>query len=165
MKSKLRIGFRYTFRVYDKDGSLVRVVEADNLIPDEGIQYIMEAALTGGGVVQTWHIGLTETAREPLSSDTMSTYPNDAGEIDTYTPAERQELTPDTIANGLFANTSSPAEFTFTAAKTVNGGFISSSSIATGTTGYLLSAVQVVPVSMLAGGKLTVTAGLIVTSS
>jgi hypothetical protein len=163
---KARIGFKYLFQCYDAQGRLKWEDTALNLIPDEGRDYIMAAALTGGSQFANWFIGLYEGAHVPAVGDDMAGFPATATEIiAAYSSATRPALTPDVISGGVFINDAAPSIFAFTAEKTVRGGFISSGSVKGGTTGILLSAVlSSSPKLVSPGEELRVKAGLALAS-
>jgi len=162
-----RIGFIYDLTYIARDGSVKWRERVHNLIPYAGRDYILNASLLGGSQLTTWFIGLYQNARTPLAADTMATLIADCGELVTYTNVggNRLALTPDALSNGVFSNLGTPAEFEFTADRTVRGGFISSSAPQSGTTGTLLSAVQLsTPKVITTGEKLQVVAGLSLTT-
>jgi hypothetical protein len=160
--SKCRIGFKYKFECFDTLGNLKWDFTENNMIPDEGRDYILNVALLGGSQFSSWYIGLYEGAHSPATGDNMSAFPATATEITTaYSESTRVLIVPDALTNGVYVNGAAPATFTFTAAKTVRGGFISSGSVKGGTTGVLLSAVLASsPKTVAAGESLRVTAGL-----
>lgn len=161
--SKNKIGFVYKFQCFDADANLKWEFDEENLIPDEGRDYMMNAALNGGAQLTSWFVGLYSGNYTPVAADTAATFPTSATEITTaYSEATRVALVNGALSAGLWANVASPAEFTFTAASTiVRGGFISSAPTKGGTTGALLSAVLASTAkTVLAGEVLKVTTGL-----
>lgn len=160
--SRARIGFEYKFECFGADGRLKWGFTEHNIIPNEGRDYILNAALLLGPQFSNWYIGLYEGAHAPQATDTMAGFVAAATEIATaYNEAARPALTHDALAGGVYANSASPAVFTFNAPKTVRGGFISSGAVKGGTTGILLSAVLAPsPKDVIAGDQLRVTAGL-----
>ena len=168
MIEQAKIGFVYTLELIGADGKVRWREEVDNLIPNQGRDYILSAALLGGSQVPTWHIGLYGNARTPLAADTMATLLADAAEITTYTNigGTRIPLTPDALAGGVFSNAGGKAEFAFPSAATARGGFIASSSLQGATTGTLLSAVLFPSPKVIGAGEiLRVTAGLALATS
>lgn len=161
-QSLAKIGFVYHFECFDAAGKLKWEDTAHNIIPDQGRDYILNAALLLGSQFNSWFIGLYEGSYAPQAGDTMATFVASATEITTaYDEVSRPALTPDALSGGVYINAASKAVFTFNAAKTVRGGFISSGSVKGGTTGVLLSAVLAgSPKPVGAGEALRVTAGL-----
>jgi hypothetical protein len=160
--SKGRIGFEYKFEILDRFGRVRDTSIEYNLIPDEGRDYLLTAALLAGSQFSNWFIGLYDGAYSPVAGDTMATFPASASELTTeYSEATRQGLTPNVLAAGVYSNVDTPAVFTFASETTVRGGFISSGSVKGGTTGVLLSAVLASsPKLVEAGESLRVITGL-----
>jgi len=159
--SKAEIGFTYTFECIGLDGKVKWTDVMDNIIPDVGRDYIIGSSLMGVTQYASWYIGLYSAVRTPVAADTMTTLMADAVEVLTYSGSVRLELVPDALSGGIYSNIGTPAEFTATAATTVNGGFITSSAARGGTAGLLLSAVaNTTPKILSAGEILRVSAGL-----
>ena len=163
---KTHIGFVYVYECLDKNGRLKWRDREENIIPNVGRDYILNAALLSASQLPNWYISLYENTRVPLVSDTMTTLMADCGEVITYTSAGSLRLAlTGTLSSGVFSNIASPAEFVFTAAKTIKGGFVTSSAAWGSTSGTLLSAVaNSSPKSVGIGETLRVTAGLSLTT-
>ena len=157
-----KIGFKYRFECYDTDGNLKWEFTEENLIPDAGRDYLLNAGLNAGAQFSTWYIGLYSGNYAPVAGDTAATFPASATEITTAYTGDRHALTPDALLAGVWVNSVAPAIFVFVdATTTVRGGFISTTATKGGTTGLLLSAVLAPsPKTVLAGESLKVTAGL-----
>lgn len=161
MMSKAHFGFEYRFECFGPDGKLKWEFTEHNLLPNEGRDYILHAALLTGPTFGSWFIGLYEGSYVPQVTDTMATFVAAATETTAYSETTRGALVPDALSGGVYINGASPATFTFTAAKTIRGGFISSGSVKGGTTGVLLSAVLATsPKTVAVGDQLRVTAGV-----
>lgn len=161
--SSAKLGFVYVFECIGRDGRLKWRERQENLIPDVGRDYLLNAGLLGGSQLSSWFIGLYANARTNAVTDTMTTLMADAGEITDYTTAgsNRLALTPDALSNGVFSNLGNPAEFEATADFTVRGGFITSNATQGSTAGTLLSLVaNASPKPVETGEILRVTAGL-----
>lgn len=161
-----KVHFMYKFE-HIRDGAVIDTEVVRNVIPAEGITYILNAAVNGGSQFSTWYVGLFEGNYTPLTGDTMATFPASATETTTaYNEAARVLHVDGALASGLWSNTASPADFTFNATKTIYGGFISSGSVKGGTTGVLLSAVKAATSkAVVSGDILRVTAGITLSSS
>jgi hypothetical protein len=144
MRDRLKPGFTYKFELFGRDGELKWSHEQENLIPDAGRDYIINAAVNGGAQVSTWYVGLFEANRTPAANDTMTLFLADASETADYTTTgnARLTITPDALAAGVWANVGTPCEFTFTTAATLHGSFITSGATRASTAGLLLSAVK-----------------------
>ena len=168
MENKAQIGFEYTLRVINPDGTedVAQRETVHNLMPIEGINHMLDVLLADAVNNATWYIGLYSGNYTPTANDTMEDFPGDASEIDgEYDETTRVEFVDGTIASGSVDNTGNEATFTFNSTITVRGGFISSDSAIGATTGVLLSAVKFgSPKNMTAGASLIVTAGFTVVS-
>jgi hypothetical protein len=161
------LGFVYTYQCFDKERKLKWELREENLIPNVGRDYFLNAALNGGTQYNTWYIGLYEADRTPVVADTMATLMADCQEITTYVSVggARLELIDDPLSNGVWSNIGTVAEFTFNASKTVRGGFVCSNASQGSSAGLLLSAVKNSTAKGVDSGEiLRVTAGLSLTT-
>lgn len=156
------LGFVYHLECIGVDGKIKWTERIENIIPDVGRDYILNAALNSQSQYATFYIGLYTASRTPLVGDDMTSLMLDCSESVTYDGTVRLTLTPDALANGLWSNTGTPAEFDFnTSGETLRGGFITSSSARGTASGLLLSAVLFpTPKTLTVGETLRVTAGL-----
>lgn len=161
-----KAGFVYTVETI-RNGEVVDTEVIHNLIPTEGINYLIGAGLKGATPVTSWYVGLFEGDYSPVAGDTMATFPGNATECTAYVETARPALTLGTVSGGTVDNTASKAEFTGNATgKLVKGGFISSVPTKGATTGVLVSAVRfTTPKSLDAGSTLRVTAGFSIFSA
>ena len=160
--SGVQLGFVYVFEHIGVDGKIKSIERVENIIPDAGRDYLLNAGFNGGAQFAQFYIGLYINARTPLAGDTMTEFAADYGESVSYDGAVRLTLTPDVLAAGLWSNIGTPAEFDFnTGAEVVRGGIITSSNTRGGSTGLLLSAVlSPTPKSMIIGETLRVKSGI-----
>jgi hypothetical protein len=165
MNTKIHPGFTYLVEVV-KDGVVVDSEVVHNLMPTEGLNYMLSTAIKGTAGLSPWYIGLYEGNYTPVGTDTAAGFPAAATETTAYTEATRVEFNEGTVAAGAADNSANRAEFTFNAAKTVYGGFISSASAKGGVSGVLLSAVRFSSPKVLEiGAVLRVTAGFTLASA
>jgi hypothetical protein len=117
--------------------------------------------MAGGAAVSSWYIGLYSGNYTPVITDTAATFPGSATEFTGYTNATRGALTAGAVSGGAWSNTATPFDFTFNTGGTIYGGFISSASAKSATTGTLLSAVKFSASKTVASGEiLRITAGI-----
>ena len=134
---------RFRMECYDKDGLLKWEAESQNLVVNVGLQYMAGTALTSTTQITTWYIGLygAGASNTPAAGDTMSSH---AGwtEVTPYAGARpTATFAAATNANpSVVTNSASPASFSINATQTVGGAFLTSGSVAGGTTGTLFSA-------------------------
>jgi hypothetical protein len=161
---KAQLGFVYVIEHLDKNGQVLSSERVENIIPDPGRDYIMNASLLNGAQYSTWYIGVYTQARVPERLDTLATLLADGVEEETYdvTAGARPTLVNDPLSDGLFSNVGNPAELDFnTSGATVRGGFITSGLTRGTTTGLLLSAVLFpTPKTLAIGETLRVKAGI-----
>lgn len=135
---------RFKMACYDKDGALKWEAEEDNLVVNEGLQYMAGSALTSVTQITSWFIGLygAGASNTPAAGDTMSSHIGWT-EVVPYSNATRPACTfaTATTANPSVAtNSASVAAFTINATSTVGGAFLVSNSTKSGSTGTLFSA-------------------------
>ena len=155
---KLKPGFIWTVKEYDQHNNLVAEETTHNLIPIEGLNYILGASFDGATQYTNLFVGLTEGNYTPVPADTMATFPTVATELTAYTSATRPALVLGAIAAGNVDNLDAITEFTGTTdGKQALGGFITTAAAKGGTTGPLLSAIKFPsPRSLNNGGRLEV---------
>lgn len=164
MNSELKGGFGYLIEVV-KDGVVIDSEFVHNVMPVQGANHILGVALAGATQVPNWYIGLYEGNYTPNGAETAALLPSMATECTAYSGATRAPWTPGTVANGTVNNSAAKAEFTFTAPKTVYGGFITSAPAKGATTGVLTSVVRFSSPRVLdTDSVLRVTAGYTLTS-
>jgi hypothetical protein len=164
MNSEMQGGFEYLIEVL-KDGVVIDSEVVRNVMPLQGANHILGVALAGASQVSSWYVGLYEGNYVPSGSETAALLPSTATECTAYSSATRAAWTPGSVANGTVNNSASKAEFTFTASKTVYGGFITSAPAKGATTGVLTSVVRFSsPRTLDTDSVLRVTAGFTLTS-
>lgn len=161
-----KAGFTYLIETI-KDGVVIDSETVHNLIPTEGINYLISTGLKGGAAITSWYVGLYEGAYTPIAGDTAATFPAAATESTAYAETARQALTLGTVSGGSVDNSASLAQFTGnTNGKVIQGGFIVSAPTKGAATGTLISAVKFSsPKPFDAGIILRVSAGFQITSA
>lgn len=142
-QSTLKTGGVFKFEQI-RDGKVIDSWEDKNIVVNQGLNYILDAALSNGTALSPWYIGIFKNNYTPVAGDTMSTFPNSgvANESTTdYSESARPTWTDAGALSQSITNSASPAIFTFTASTTtIYGAFLTSSSTKGGTTGTLLAA-------------------------
>lgn len=148
------------------DSVVLSVEEVTNLIPTEGLNYMLGTALTGVTQLASWYIALFEGNYTPIAGVTAATFPADATESTAYDEAARVVWTPGAIASGSVSNTASKAVFTMNATKTIYGIAQTSVSTKSATTGKLMSVARFAAAkAVVATDVLNVTSTLSATST
>ena len=116
--------------------------EAENVIVNEGLNYMINAGLGGGSIISVWYLGLFSGNYSPTSTDAAATIAANATETTAYTAGARQQFQPASASGQSITNSASRASFTFNATVAVYGAFLISSATIGGTSGTLFSAAQ-----------------------
>lgn len=134
----VQIGFEHTVEHLRK-GELIDVETVKNIVPTEGLNYILEAALRNGAILPNWYVALFEGNYTPVAGVTAATFPANATESTAYDEAARVAWVSAAAAGGVVTNSASKAAFTINATKTIYGIAMSSASTKGATTGVLTS--------------------------
>ena len=113
---------------------------SQNLLVDEGLDEILDAALGNGAQIAAWYIAIFSGAVTPLSTWTAANFTASATEITNYDEATRQAWTPTAVSGGVISSYTAKASFTASSAMTARGAALISSSTKSGTTGVLMAA-------------------------
>ena len=142
-----------------RNGEVIDSWEVDNIVPNEGLNHILDVAFSNGSPTTAFFVGLFKNNYTPVAGDTMATFPATANESTTdFSQATRPAWVEAGAASQSITNSASPASFTFTAPSTViQGAFLSTSSVKGGTSGLLMSAARFASSrTLLAGDTLNI---------
>lgn len=132
---------RYTHSVNGKDERVDH-----NLIPAEGIAYILGAALGATSKITAWYLTVFSGAVNPAANWTAANFTANATEITSategYSNATRPAWTAGAVSAGVIGNLASKATFNIVCTTSVNisGAALLSANTRGGTTGVLASA-------------------------
>lgn len=118
---------------------------APNLIPTQGLNYLLEAALRGGAAFTQFYLAPFSGAYTPVDGVTAQTFATAATEITSategYTETTRRPWTQAAAAGGIMDNVASRASFTIATATelTIRGAALLSDPVKGGTNGVLIS--------------------------
>lgn len=161
MPLTVKWGFDYTAEYVDADGRrLVRVPKTRNQIPQVGVDHLVGLLRGTATPISDWYLGLYATNYIPSLATSAADLPTNAGESTAYESVVRP--TWNHVYDGVsdVNNAQSRAEFVFTTAQRIYGGFIVSSDAKGSGSGVLLSIVRFPsPVDVTAGGTLRILAG------
>lgn len=149
IKTGARFGGVFDVTCFDKDGNFKWHDTAKNLVPNEGLQLILDLLFLGATndssyfnnlQKEHWYVGLTDGTPSPAAGDTMASH-GGWTEFDKYS-GDRQEYVP-VRSNQEVTNSASKASFTISGdssagSETVGGAFMTAAS--TGTSETLLCA-------------------------
>lgn len=131
----------YTGRII-RNGEVIDEFEYENLVVNQGLNYLLGAALGAQSVITSWYIGLFSGNYTVLASDTASSIAANATEVTAYTAGARQTWVPAAPSGQAITNSASQASFTFNGPVTVYGAFLVSTATISGTGGTLFSGAQ-----------------------
>lgn len=164
-KELVRSGFKYHWELFAQDGRLIDDWTDTNLMPIEGLNYMLSVAFRNGTQLPIWYISIYEGNYTPVGGLTAATYPSAATECTAYVAATRPAFTTAAPSAGAIDNSASRAEFVSVSDKTLYGGAILSSPTKGSTAGAIASAVRFAsPKPFATGSTLRVTAGIVLTS-
>lgn len=122
-----------------RDGQVVWSEEFHNIVVNQGLDELLNAALANQGATSTWYVGLKGSGT-PAAGDTMASHPT-WSEITAYNETTRPTWTPNGAAvSQTVSNSNNRAQFTMNTSTTVYGAFLTSSSTKGGNTGKLYAA-------------------------
>lgn len=138
---KLIISGSWANRVVDRFGNLKHPWAIDpNIIPNEGLDYALDVALSNGSQLSTWYIAPFSGDVTPTSSYTASNFDSTATEFTNYDEASRQTWSDAGVASQSVDNSASTADFTISAGGgTVRGGALLSNSTKESTAGKIFA--------------------------
>ncbi|UYZ85329.1 hypothetical protein MTZ49_07220 [Entomomonas sp. E2T0] len=131
-------GFVWQSTVYDKQGNIVDQWEEHNLIPNEGVAFLMRSPFGDAQPVSNFYCGIFKGNYLPTAASKATDIPN-IGEVTSYQEVSRPLWNKVFDGSNTFSNSSNPAIFTFTEEQTINGYFLVSSDIKGSSNGILLS--------------------------
>ena len=123
MNTNLKVGGVFTFEQI-RNGKVIDSWEEKNLVVDEGLDYVLDVALSAATAETTWYLGLYEGIFTPLSTTTGANVATNSTETTDYTPTPRPTWVEAGVTTQKVTNSVSPAAFTFTADVTVQGAFL-----------------------------------------
>lgn len=136
---------QFGFEVRDDCGKLLTpgFIWTPNRVVDQGLNYILNAALRGEGVVTNWYIAPFAADVTPAANTTAANFASTLTEFTNYTQPNRAPWTTDGSATALeLINDASPSLFTIGSGgqTTIYGGGLLSASAKSSTSGTLLAA-------------------------
>ena len=120
-----------------RDGEVIWQEDWENIIVNQGLDYLIDVALGGATQITTWYLGLVNGATPSfLAADTLAS--KSWTEDENYNEAVRQTWVDGGLSGvGSLNNSGSVASFLMNATTTIGGAFLASDSTKGGTTGTL----------------------------
>lgn len=145
-RSNFQVAEQFGFEVRDAGGELVTpgFVWTPNRVVNEGLNYLLNAAFRGEGVVSNWYIAPFAANVTPAANVTAATFASTLTEFTNYTESTRPAWATDGAAAAQeLINDSAPALFTIgsgTSQTAIYGGALLSNSAKGSTAGVLAAA-------------------------
>lgn len=166
--SASKVGFVYTVEQI-RDGKVIDSEVVHNLVPSEGIEYILRGALLSGTPITAWNVGLFQGDYMPDADVTGASVAVDSEECNAYTVGGNATIRAGwtgAYAAGTADNSASRAEFTMTGDVQVFGAFLASNGTKGASTGTLLSIARFAsPKNLETTDILRITAGITLLSA
>lgn len=134
-----RLGFVFTGEVIAPDGTILQSGSDANLIPQVGVNQLASLITGTGSIISTYYVGTFANNYVPTSATTAADLPTNAGESVAYSQTTRPVWNKTYDGVSVISSFASRADFTYTAAATLYGGFLVSDSTKGGGGGVLLS--------------------------
>jgi len=125
-----------------REGRVIDEFEIDNIVVNQGLNYMLGVSLHGDTQYSSWYMGLFEGNYTPVAADTAASIASNSTETTAITSSTRPAWTPSAASAQSISNSSNRAVFTFNATKNLYGAFIISDSVIGGTSGVLFSAAR-----------------------
>jgi hypothetical protein len=122
-----------------------------NLIPDEGLIYLLTTGLANGTKLPTWYVAMYSANYTPLANLTAASFPATASEITSntegYTESTRPVWTPGAVTTPTIDNLANKVSYTIASASSITIGGLALLSEATkgAVTGKIASATKLTP--------------------
>ena len=141
-KDGLRIGGVFTVE-HIRNGEVIGSEVVPNIVTNEGLDYILDCAMSNGTQNATHYIGIFSNNYTPQAANVMATFAG-VGVANEITTEVDEINRPTWVEPGVSAqtitNSASPAVFTANTTVSAYGAFLSSDNTLDGTTGVLVAA-------------------------
>lgn len=142
--ANFQIAEQFGFEVRDDTGKIVvPMVWTHNRVVDQGLNYILNAAMRGEGTISTWYVAPFAANVTPAANTTAQNFTSTLTEFTNYTEPNRVTWTTDGASTALeVVNDAAPALFTIGAGgqTTIYGAGLISAQAKSSTSGTLAAA-------------------------
>ena len=139
--SGLRVKGKYEGAIV-RAGRVIDEFEAENVVVNEGLNYLLSGSLAAGSQITAWYLGIFSGNYTPVSTDAASTIAASSTESSAYSGGSRPTWTAGAVASQTVSNSASRATYTFTGGATIYGAFLVSVATINGTSGTMFSGAQ-----------------------
>lgn len=144
LRARAGAGGVFTFKCYDKDGTLKWEESTHNLVVNVGLKDMNDKYFSGVTYSAAWYLGLINgpaSGTTFIAGDTAGTHTGWTENTD-YSQSTRPQVTfgaATTADPSVISNSASPASFSINGTATIAGAFLISNSTKGGSTGILFS--------------------------
>lgn len=136
--ARFKVGGAFFIRCFGPDGRLKWEEVAKNIVVNAGLDYLLDAGLSGATPSTTWYVGIKNTG-SPAAGDTMASHASWA-ENQNYTEVNRPQWQEAGVSGQSITNSANKASFSIdTDSQTIAGAFIVDNNTKGGTSGTLLA--------------------------
>ena len=139
LSESIKLSNRYQIECRDKNGGLKWVEEFENIVPNVGLNDLLDKYLKGSAYTASFFVGLTDSTPTTNATDTMASH---AGwtELVAYTEGTRPALVLGVVSGQSVDNSASKASFSINAdTQSIGGAFLTTDATKSGSTGILYS--------------------------
>lgn len=126
-----------------RNGEVIDVIHSPNIVVDEGLNHILDVALSNGAQSTTWYVGIFKNNYTPVAGDVAATFAGSGVANEVITEVDetsRPQWVDAGVSSKTVTNSASPAVFTANQSVAVYGAFLISNATMGGTTGVLCAA-------------------------
>lgn len=152
-------GFVWNLQIKDEHGRVIEEEESHNLIPNDGLDFLIGAPFGLSVPISDFYLGLFRGDYTPTHNTKATDIPSNLVEMVDYSESTRPVWTGVKGSNAAIDNLDSKAEFTITQDRTIYGAFLVSSEAKSGGGGLLLSCVRFSSPKQITAGQTVKLAG------
>lgn len=154
-------GFQWTVEIVDECGNIAHKETRFNLIPSQGMDFLVRSPFGDTAPVSTFYLGLFRGNYVPTPATSAVDIPTNMNEFVEYSEAQRPSWDRSFSAPSSMDNSASKASFTVTQDRTIYGAFLVSDPVKGGNSGLVLSCVRFAsPQTVTAGQVVNLSGGL-----
>jgi hypothetical protein len=146
-------GFVWDFTILGADGKPIEREVTHNLIPVEGLAFLLKAPFGDMAPISNFYVGLFTENYVPSGSTKASDIPINMGEFTAYTQATRPQWVRTFSGADSYHNDGNKAEFTFQQNATILGAVLVSESTKGSGDGLVLSCVRFASPKIVEAGQ------------
>lgn len=153
MKDKSKVGGVFHFTQV-RDGKVIDEWDSENIVVNEGLDYILGSSLLGVAQKSNWYLGVFDGVYTPVSGDNGGNIASNSGESSAYAEAPTRQTWAGDAVSGQSTTNSVQAVISINATVTMQGAFLISTNVIDDTAGLLYAASKFASPRVLASGDI-----------